>query len=300
MKNPLICLIFLSALTIGCNKTVNQPFTGLFNGEITPSAGNGGGGSTASIQILSTANMTAVSNSPVAVSNMIYDGDRLLLIDTAGGWPVASNIRYDYVSTSLTSQGQSTTNYGGSVNNVVLSPGPSAGQSTLYWGGDISVRDDSSGAVLSTTAINFSSYGCTSNEVITYCGGEYYGACTTGSGYLRFFSFNSAATMQSAVTTTASSTTYNTLDGIACYGGNALILVTSASSSASEVAFYKYDLSFNLIASDTSSSGQFPSGLLAIAGVATDGTNLYLQGAMNNAVNPPTWVMATATLGSLK
>lgn len=300
MKKHTIPTLVLSLLIAACGKTVNQPFTGLFNGQISPVAGDGSGTSNSGITIISSATFTSASTSPVAVSNMIYDGVRLLLVDTAGGWPISSSVQYDYVSTSLTSQGQSTTTYGGSVNNSVLSSGPSAGQSTLYWSGNLTVRDDSSGSILSTVSLSFSNYGCNSNEIITYCDGAYYGACTTASGYLRFFSFNSAGTMQSAVTTTNSNAAYVTLNGLACYGSDSLILVTGASSSVGEPAFYKYDLSFNLIASDTSSSGQFPSGLQGISGVATDGTNLYLQGAMDNSVNPQTWVMATATLGSLK
>ena len=119
---------------------------------------------------------------------------------------------------------------------------------------------------------------------------------------MRFFSFDSSGTMQSAVTTSVSTLT-DIPSAVTCYDGTYLLLATSHDSGAYS-AFYKYDLNFNLIATDSSTSSSFPSGLNSssgiIVGIATDGTNLYLEGSLNETPAPPTFTLGVATLGDLK
>jgi len=306
MKTQALCVVIFAVVIVSCGKTVNQPFTGLFSGEITPSVGGGSGGGgngSSGIQILSTATMTSASKSPVAVGNLIYDGTRLIVIDTIGGWPINNTVTFDYISTNLTLQSHSTASYNAGVWATVTAPGPLAGQTAVYWAEygststHLTVRDDASGTIQSTTAINFSNYGCSGNTTFTYCGGDYYGVCTTSSGYMRLFSCDTSGTMQSAVTTNIATTT-DTPNAVTCYNGSYLLLVTSHDS-GSYSAFYKYDLNFNLMATDSRASASFPPGLQTVVGIATDGTNLYLQG-VNNSANPPTYMLGVATLGNLK
>ena len=274
-----------------------QPFSFPSNQLAPAPAATGGGGSSRAIQILSSATFNSTSNSPVAVGNLVYDGTRLLVIDTSGGWPISGTTTFDYFSTSLVFQAHSTSTFTGNVNFTATSAGPVAGQTALYYNNSspyLAVRDDSSGSVLSTTSINFSTYGCngSTGAPLTFCNSLYYGACTTGGGFMRLFSFNAAGALQSAVTTTTSDPTADA-QGLTCYDNNSLLLALNAT-------FYKYDLNFNLLATDATSSASFPSGLQSPVGIATDGTNLYLQGALNNSANPPTFMLGIATLGILK
>jgi hypothetical protein len=300
-------LVFMTS----CGKTVNDPFTGLFGGEIRASSGASVAPAPVSgIAVLSTQTVTGAD----LVGNIIYDGVRLLLPDTTGaGFPISNNVGFDYLSTSLVFQTASATNYANAsifygFNSGYNSPAPNAGQSALFWttsynasSGTLSVRDNSNGTILSTTAINFANYGCANSGPIVYCGGAYYGACSTfggcvsNAGCMRFFSFNTSGTMQSAVTTAKSKLDYGNINAITCYNGSSLLLVTNYSDSNAYNGFYKYDLSFNLVATDPNNSYSFPSAVQSIKGISTDGSYLYLQ-----ANGSSTYTVGKATLGGLK
>ena len=291
----------------GCavDKT-SQKFSFPFN-AISPAPAAPSGGAPG-IEIQTSLDVTMA----VLTSNLVFDGVRLLLPNTSSaGFPINNTVSFDYLSTSLSFQANSTTNYGsGTIYYGYNSPAPTAGQSALFWStsqngnpGTLTIRDDSSGAVLSNTSITFSNnYGCGvigpggSNAPITFCNGNYYGVCTTNTGYIRFFSFDSSGTMQSAVTTTLDALTYHKLNALTCYNRNSLILVTDSNAYNAYNGFYKYDLSFNLIATDSNNSYSFPSNLQRIVGIATDGTYLYLQGSTNNGK----YTLGKATFGNLK
>ena len=281
---------------------------------VSPSTGGVGAG----ISMLSTKTV-ALSDTTGLPGNIAFDGTRLLWMNSlsvTNCFP-SSQATFQYLALDFTPQTTSTSTYvglpsGGDCNGRDYPTFPfAAGQSGIFWpttgtSGKISIRDNSSGTVLSTTSIDVANYGCTFNDarlgkgpLITYCGGLYYGACTSGS-YLRFFAFNSSGTLQSAVTTSLNESSYNVLNALTCYAGNSLLLVTNSSSSNAYNGFYKFDFSFNLVATDTTTSYQFSNGLQQIVGIATDGTNLYLQGAVNTNVNPVTVTLGKATLGTLK
>jgi hypothetical protein len=184
--------------------------------------------------------------------------------------------------------------------------GTTIGQSGLLWkksagGTGLSLRDNANGTVLSTIDFVAADYGCRDAPKLTYCIDLFYGACTSGqSGRLRFFSFSSSGAMQSAVTTEFSEFSYGDIRALTCFNGNSLILVTSTNEKNAYNGFYKYSLSFNRMAVDGATSYQFPSGLQSIYGIATDGSNFYLQGSVDTSTSPPTVTIAKATLGNLQ
>lgn len=302
----------------GCAKVVDQPFSGLFNGEITPavddqSGGADGGGK--SISILSTATVNLAG--PSTPGNIAYDGTRLLWMNTLS----VSNCfpgdlaSFEYLDSGFNAQTTSSSTYVGISSSGSCNGGSfplfstAAGKTAMFWKtgpgllGKISVRDNASGVLESTQNVDVANYGCSELPKLTFCNGLYYGVCKSsgcsGFGCLRFFSFDVSGVMMSAVTTTRSSLSYGNLNALTCSGGDSLILVTGSSDANAYNGFYKYNLSFNLVATDNTTSYQFPSGLRNVVGVATDGTNLFLQGEASQT-NPFSVVFGKATLGSLK
>lgn len=317
MKPILIIMVILLSQGCGVDKS-DQKFS--FPGdEITPApdAGDGGGGGNqGGISILSTTTFnlpwTTALPGPVA-----YDGVRLIFwmpYQSGMNCVPSDQATFQYLTLDFITQSTSTSTYSGissygSCNgNSYQVFGTAIGNSGLLWtkSGTIrslSVRDDANGNVLSNIDITPANYGCKSNDYfkVTYCGGLYYGACLSTDYYqmIRFFSFNSSGAMQSAVTTNLDEITYGGVSGIACYG-NSLIVVTKRSDKNAYNRFYKYDLNFNRIAVDSSTSYQYPSKLQSIIGIATDGTYLYLQGSAQNSSSPATMTFGKATLGDLQ
>ena len=311
-------IIILILLIKGCVTDKSDQKFSFPGNEIapTPEADNSNeGGDQGEISILSTKtfNLTSSTTYP---GNIAYDGTRLLFWIPAGQVVCApdNQASFQYLTLDFTLQATSTSTYigissNGSCNgNSYQTFGTTIGSSGLLWKKTssifaLSLRDNTNGNVLSTIDINPSDYGCDTNDYfkVTYCGGLFYGACLTTDWYkmIRFFSFNSSGSMQSAVTTNLDERTYQGVRGIACYG-NSLIVVTGRSEKNVYNRFYKYDLNFNQIAVDSSTSYELPSQLHSIFGIATDGTYLYLQGSSLTNSSPATMTFGKATLGDLQ
>lgn len=83
-----------------------------------------------------------------------------------------------------------------------------------------------------------------------------------------------------------------------CYGNNSLLLIRNSNTNAYN-DFYKYNLSFQLLATSSSNSYSFPNELQNIVGIATDGRYLYIQGSKTGS-NSDRFTLGKATLGNLK
>ena len=311
MVKAIAAIIFLFISACSISKSGSFSFPG--NAIAPAPTQNSGSGNT--IEILNSKTAT-LSDSTVSPSNIAYDGTRLLWMNTLGTsncFP-SDQATFQYMGLDFSDQVTSTSTYSTIDSGVDCNGsdypifGAAAGDSGMFWqtssgGTSLSVRDDSTGSLVSTISITPSNYGCTTGApssgngpLITYCGDLFYGACTTSTNYLRLFSFDSTGTMQSAVTTTYSELSYDKLNALTCYNDNSLLLVVN---SGIPNSIYKYDLSFNQDAQAEFSSN-WSNDLDTIVGIATDGSYLYLQGVADDSNSPPTVLFAQTTLGNLK
>lgn len=309
-KLPGSFLLVAALLLYGCGGSTNQPFPGGFGNALPEASTTGSGGSeglSSGMSIISS-NTFDLASSSDGILGPVYDGTRLLMSEYNPVVLLSSGtLTFNYLGLStLVLQTTSSSTYSGDIRQInQVFNGPSAGQTALFWQGaggnsllgNLSIRENSDGAVLSTLPINLSNYGCTSGGPLTFCNGNYYGACTA-SGSLRLYSFSTSGTMQSGVTTSSST---GNLNALTCYNNAYLILVTSTCTGNSlHTCFFKFDLSFDLTTSDTSSASSFPVGLQGINGIATDGDYLYLGGEIDMSQVPFKYTVGTATLGGLQ
>lgn len=308
MLLPLVVVTFLlSACADTTEKQFSWPTAELPSAPASPGSEVQGG-----ISILSTSSFTIGSTDQLA--NLVYDGVRLLIPFEYNLTFPGSQVTFQYFSTSLVSQTSSNSVYPGIAADYTgarYATAHTAGASALIWATTsssttlkLSIRDNSNGTVQSTVDLDLTNYGCRSNggdgSPFAYCGGTFYGACSDTAGKLRFFSFNSAGAMQSAVTTSTTIISSGHLNAMTCYAGNSLILVTKYSTSNLYNGFHRFDLNFQAIATDSTTTYLFPIGLRDIVGIATDGSTLYLQGRTDQTRSPATFAVGTATLGKLK
>lgn len=311
----------ISVTLLGCQKTSNQEFTGLFDGEVVPIQPNvggrpNGGGSGSKITILETKEFS-LGTSITYPGNLAYDGVRLMLMMPSSGASCfpgdVANFQYLGMDLSLQSISQSTylgISSNGSCNGASFpSFGTVAGKSGMFVpsgagsNGAIVIRDNATGAIGSSLPFDFTDYGCGSasdSRLATYCGGLFYGVCKTSDRYMRMFSFNSSGLMQSAVTTTLHETSFNKILALTCYEDSSLILVTKYSSKDAYNGFMKFDLSFSKVGEDLATSYDFPPALQEITGIATDGSYLYIQGEVDQSATVKHIMFGKANFGGLK
>ena len=256
---------FLFFLVItGCAKGASVDSSSI---TATPSPSN-------NISVLSTSTISNLSLdvSQWSTSNIIYDGTRILFAyrgNNLATMPLYS-IGFNY---------QSTTN--ASVSNIdsILSLSPYlSGQSVLAWStiaGAINLQkiNNSDGSGISSSTFNPSNYGCNGGPKLTFCGGSFYGVCSTNSGnFKRFFSMGTNGAIQDAVSVSNSAINANLsgVEGITCYQNNSLLVYSGPN-------FYKFDLNFNLITSDPATFYYLSSSYSDnwFRGLASDGDYLY-------------------------
>lgn len=316
VKVTLIISIIVFCLACSVNKSSQKLSFPSLESEPNP----GENGPQAGISILSTASKTLSLG--FIPGNIVFDGNQLIWVNSVSStncFP-SNTASFQHMTLNFSTIGTSTSTLPG-ISSTFSCNGRShplgsnnLGRSTMFWitssgsNGILSVRDNSNGNILSNTSINVASYGCTGNNadsgdgpLFTYCNGLYYGACKSSPGnYLRLFSINSSGVLQSAVNTSLNQLSYGKINAMTCYKDNSLFLVTNYSAVNAYNAFYKFDLNFNLTATDPTTSLSFPTGLRQIMGIVTDGTSLYLQGREDNGSTPPTIMFGKSSLGYLQ
>jgi hypothetical protein len=273
----LIPFILIALITSSCVISSKGPGTSENSGSPTSSSQPN-----FSIQIVQTKKFIIAEND--YPGNITFNGNNLILpIKHSYTFP-NDQITAQYISTDLNAIGTSNSTYTG-INTsyghfTYITTSPSIGHSSQFWGKTaaytsdyLSIRDDATGTLSSTTSINFNNFGCSTNvskgDPITYCNGLYYGVCVSPARLMRLFSFNSLGLLQSAINTQISiSSDYNKFSAITCLD-NSNILIGRYNQ------IIRYDLNFNLLDNITDSS------LGAINGMASDGNYLYIQSGVN-------------------
>ncbi len=216
--------LLLSLIICACspiNNKTDQLFSFPSN-AIQPSPPTSGEpNSSAKITLHSTTSFL-MNSSTVSPSNLAYDGTRLLWMNTVGTancYP-SDIATFQYLGLDFIPQINSTSVYPGISGTGTCGGwmifGMNAGFAGMYWQsrvngsnvGKVSVRENATGHITSTIDFNFEAYGCTEEGLVT-------------------------------VTTTMNELVYGKLNALTCYNDQALLLVTSISTTNAYNGFYK-------------------------------------------------------------
>lgn len=215
--------------------------------------------------------------------NISFNGNNLILpIRHSYSFP-NDQVTSQYYSTDLNFIGNSISTFTG-INTAnghftYLTTSSNIGISTMFWGKTsaytsdyLSLRDDSTGNVLSTTGINFQAFGCSTSfshgDPIAFCNGQYYGVCVTSSRLMRLFTFGFSGTLQSAVNTKINlPSDYDKFTAITCIDNSNIIIGRSSE-------LMKFDLNFNLLEDISDNS------IGSVSGLTFDGNYFYIQSSV--------------------